>query len=110
MTQQTLRVMFGFGLVVVIMMMTTILSETMTQNSVDQTEPRQVSWDLTEIYPTDEAWTREKERLELEIKGLSQYEGTLGESAAALRVALDALHRKVQRHNLFPGTFQLGQK
>ena len=91
MTQQTLRVMFGFGLVVVIMMMTTILSETMTQNSVDQTEPRQVSWDLAEIYPTDEAWTREKERLELEIKGLSQYEGTLGESAAALRVALDAI-------------------
>ena len=38
MTQQTLRVMFGVGLVVVIMMMTTILSETMTQNSVDQTE------------------------------------------------------------------------
>ena len=91
MTQQTLRVVFGFGLVVVIMMMTTILPEMATQNSADQTEPRQVSWDLTEIYPTDDAWTVEKERLGQEVKGLSQYEGTLGESAAALRIALDAI-------------------
>ena len=91
MTQQTLRVVFGFGLVVGIMMMTTILPEMMTQNSADQTEPRQVSWNLTEIYPTDEAWTREKERLEQEVEGLSQYEGTLGENAAALRIALDAI-------------------
>jgi len=91
MTQQTLRVVFGFGLVVVIMMMTTILPEMATQNSADQTEPRQVPWDLTEIYPTDDAWTVEKERLGQEVKGLSQYEGTLGESAAALRIALDAI-------------------
>ena len=72
MTQQTLRVMFGFGLVVLIMMMTTILSETMTQISVDQTEFFFFYWDITEIYTTDEAWTREKERLDLEIKWLSQ--------------------------------------
>lgn len=91
MTQQTLRVVFGFGLVVVIMMMTTILPEMATQNSADQTEPRQVSWDLTEIYPTDDAWTVEKERLDQEVKGLSQYEGTLGKSAAALRIALDVI-------------------
>ena len=50
MTQQTLRVMFGFGLVVVIMMMTTILSETMTQNSVDQTENFFFYWDLSYWY------------------------------------------------------------
>ena len=91
MTQQTLRVVFGFGLVGVIMIMTTILPEMATQNSADQTELPQVSWDLSEIYPTDDAWTLEKERLDQEVKGLSQYEGTLGENAAALRVALDAI-------------------
>lgn len=78
-----------------VMTMTTKTTKTATATTTkspsDRTVPEQIEWDLTEIYSTDEAWTAEKERLEREVDGLSQYEGTLGDSAATLRVALDAI-------------------
>ena len=89
MAQQTLRVMAVLGLVTVIMTMTTTTPvATTAQNPSD---PEQIAWDLTELYPTDDAWSAEKERLEHEVEGLSEYQGTLGESATSLRTALDAI-------------------
>lgn len=76
---------------VMVMTMTTTPTATTAQNSSDPAEPEQIVWDLTEIYPTDQAWSAEKERLEREVDGLSRYQGTLGDSAAALRTALDAI-------------------
>ena len=73
------------------MTMTTTPATTTAQNPSDPAEPEQIVWDLTEIYPTDQAWSAEKERLEREVDGLSRYQGTLGDSAAALRTALDAI-------------------
>ena len=72
-----------------VMTMTTTTATT-AQNPSNPTEPEQIVWDLTEIYPTDQVWTAEKERLERDVDGLSRYEGTLGDSAAALRTALNA--------------------
>ena len=79
------------GLVTVMTMTTTPPATTIAQNPSDPAEPEQIVWDLTEIYPTDQAWSAEKERLEREVDGLSRYQGTLGDSAAALRTALDAI-------------------
>ena len=79
------------GLVTVMTMTTTTPATTTAQNPSDPAEPEQIVWDLTEIYPTDQAWSAEKERLEREVDGLSRYQGTLGDSAAALRTALDAI-------------------
>ena len=53
--------------------------------------PEQIVWDLTELYLTDQVWSTERERLEREVDGLSRYQGTLGDSATALRTALDAI-------------------
>ena len=83
--------MAACGLVMVMTMTTTTPAATTAQNSSDPAEPEQIVWDLTEVYPTDQAWSAEKERLEREVDGLSRYQGTLGDSATALRAALDAI-------------------
>ena len=76
-----------------VMTMTTTPAVTTAQNPSDPVAPKPIVWDLSELYPTDEAWSTEKERLEREVDGLSRFQGTLGESAAALRTALDEISR-----------------
>jgi oligoendopeptidase F len=46
-------------------------------------------WDLTHIYPSDEAWRQAKEKLIAEIPKLREFKGTLGTSAARLADALE---------------------
>ena len=75
----------------VMTMTTTTQAATTAQNPSDPTEPEQIVWDVSELYPTDQVWSAEKERLEREVDGLSRYQGTLGDSATALRIALDAI-------------------
>ena len=91
MPQWTLRGMAAGGLVMVLTMTTTTPAATTAQNPSDPVGPEPIVWDLSEMFPTDEIWSAEKERLEREVDGLSRYQGTLGESAAALRTALDAI-------------------
>ena len=47
-----------------------------------------VTWDLTDLYPNDAAWTADKVAIQAEIARLPQLRGTLGRDAAALRTAL----------------------
>lgn len=51
--------------------------------------PDQYKWDLTHIYPTDEAWKKAKEQLVAEIPGIEKYKGTLGSSAQQLLGCLE---------------------
>jgi oligoendopeptidase F len=46
-------------------------------------------WDLTHIYPTDDAWRQAKEKLAAEIPKLKEYKGKLASSAATLAEALE---------------------
>jgi oligoendopeptidase F len=48
-------------------------------------------WDLTELYPTPEAWTAAHERLRSAIATLDRYKGTLGTSAESMFTALAAI-------------------
>ena len=63
---------------------------TMTAQDTSPT-PDQISWDLSELYPTVDAWNSEKERLDTAVEGLARYRGALGSSAASLREAMDAI-------------------
>ena len=38
-------------------------------------------WDLTHIYPSDEAWRSAKDKLVAEIPKIKEFKGTLGSSA-----------------------------
>ncbi|MBL8555992.1 MAG: hypothetical protein JNL41_17070, partial [Phenylobacterium sp.] len=48
-------------------------------------------WDLTALYPTPEAWTAEAKALEAALPGLARYKGKLGDSAATLKAAMQAI-------------------
>ena len=47
------------------------------------------TWDLTHIYPSDEAWRAAKDKLVAEFPKLKEFKGTLGTSAARLAEALE---------------------
>lgn len=46
-------------------------------------------WDLTDLYPSDEAWMQEKARIEKEIDKVSAFRGKLTESPESLLSALE---------------------
>ena len=54
-------------------------------------ETEQIVWDLTDLYPTLEAWNAERERVNAEIQTISSYNGTLGDSAQSLLAAFDGI-------------------
>jgi oligoendopeptidase F len=45
-------------------------------------------WDLTHIYPSDEAWRQTKDKLAAELPGVGAFKGKLGASAGSLADAL----------------------
>ena len=59
--------------------------------SVPTPVPAQIAWDLSELYTSYDEWTADKERLTARIETLAEYRGRLGESAAVLREALEAI-------------------
>ena len=73
------------------MIMTMMMSTAAAQNPLSD-EPRQIEWDLGEIYPSLDAWNTAKAELEARVDSLAVYRGRLGESAAILLEALDAIY------------------
>ena len=56
-------------------------------------------WDLSDLYPTPDAWLAEYDRMKSEAQRLENYKGTLGSSAAAMLAALDAIARANKETN-----------
>ena len=52
--------------------------------------PVESTWDTTAIYPTDEAWEKEFDETQAQVRTLPQYAGRLGESAKTLYEFLTA--------------------
>ena len=52
--------------------------------------PDQYKWDLTHIYPSDEAWRAAKDKLVGELPRIREFKGTLGTSATRLAHASPA--------------------
>ena len=53
--------------------------------------PDRHKWDLTALYASDEAWRQAKDALTAQLPNIERYKGRLGESAATLQTALDAI-------------------
>lgn len=51
--------------------------------------PEEYKWDLTAIYPSDQAWRAAKENLASELPRLRQFQGALASSASRLADALE---------------------
>lgn len=54
--------------------------------------PEQYKWKLTDIYPSDEAWSADKDAMIRRLPDLSRWEGKLGTSPAELADCLDYLN------------------
>ncbi len=52
--------------------------------------PAVASWDLSDLYPSPEAWTAAHAKLSAEVDKLAGYKGTLGKSAQDMLAALTA--------------------
>jgi oligoendopeptidase F len=55
--------------------------------------PDRYKWDLTQIYPSDQAWRVGKDKLVSELPALRAFKGTLGSSAQKLADALELSSR-----------------
>lgn len=55
--------------------------------------PDQHKWDLTHVYPSEDAWKREKEKLVGELSSVERYRGKLRSGARQLRECLDLVTR-----------------
>lgn len=51
--------------------------------------PPSLTWDLTQIYSTREAWQKDRQQLVEALPGLARFSGHLGDSGSALFEALD---------------------
>ncbi|HSZ74054.1 MAG TPA: oligoendopeptidase F [Rhizomicrobium sp.] len=63
-------------------------------------------WDLTEIYPTPEAWTAAHDKIKAQADALDKYKGTLGKSAESMLAALSAIsdvQRETNRLQVYAG-------
>lgn len=71
----------------------TLVAQGQTQEHDRNKIPDQYKWDLTAIYPSDQAWRTEKEKLAAELPKLREFQGKLGASAAQLADALETQSR-----------------
>lgn len=65
-------------------------SPVMTQDEAPEADPK-YTWDLTEIYASDEAWNGAREEVLAELENIIAYRGRLGESADTLYAALSLI-------------------
>jgi oligoendopeptidase F len=54
--------------------------------------PDQHKWNLTDLYPNDEAWRAAKDKVAARIPEIRKYKGTLGQSPAQMLAAADLLN------------------
>ena len=61
--------------------------------------PEKDKWNLTELYPTDDAWKKAKEDLIAEIPGMKKFQGTLRSSPAQLFGCLEFSSRLAKEYS-----------
>ncbi len=67
-----------------LILMTTSTLVSQTQERDRSKVPNEYKWDLTAIYPSDQAWRAAKEKLASELPKLREFQGTLAFSPSRL--------------------------
>lgn len=62
--------------------------------------PEKYKWDLSQMFPSNEAWEKEKQALENELPKFQQYKGNLSKSAETLLSCLNLYSKTAQRLSL----------
>src|SRR5579871_4535002 len=68
-----------------------ILGVTMTQAASVTTNTGVPMWDLSDLYPSSDAWSADYARVKTDVQRLESFRGTLGSGAAAMLDALNAI-------------------
>ncbi|WP_308910167.1 oligoendopeptidase F [Pseudokordiimonas caeni] len=72
---------------------TTLAFAPLTHGTMAEDAPGQIRWDLSDLYPSVEAWNATREQVLKDVAAYSRFQGNLGKSAAALADALDEVNR-----------------
>ncbi len=59
--------------------------------------PEEETWDLTDLYATEDEWERELRAVDADIATVTAYQGRLGEGARVFRACLEAQEELMQR-------------
>lgn len=86
--QRIKRSVSGFAIAIALASSPAILAERAEAQTAAE---ERIVWNLTDLYPSLDAWNAERERLNAAIPTISQYQGTLGQSAQSLMAAFDAI-------------------
>ena len=81
------------GLVLSAAVVTTALVSAAGQQRERSAVPDKYKWDLSQIYPSDQAWRAAKDKLVGEVPAVRAFKGTLGSSAQKLADALELSSR-----------------
>ncbi|MGV3465835.1 MAG: oligoendopeptidase F [Heyndrickxia sp.] len=76
--------------------MTAVKNKTLTRSEI----PVEETWDLSDLFKSDDAWRQELEKIEKDIRTVTQYKGKLADSAKNLLDCLlagDALRERLVR-------------
>ena len=89
-----------------LMTMTTAATPATAPASVDAADTANPAymWDLSDLYPSAQAWDAARDKAKATVDGLDAYKGTLGKSAASMLAALSAIsdaHKEVDRLNVY---------
>lgn len=73
-----------------------------TSSTMPDKQDTAPTWNLGDLYPSDEAWTAERDKIKADAEKLPGYKGTLGKSAADMLKALDAVsHVRKEANRLY---------
>jgi len=72
--------------------------------AADKPVPPAYTWDLSDLYPSAEAWTAAQTRTKADVAKLDSYKDTIGKSAKDMLAALSAIsaaHKEVDRLSVY---------
>ena len=77
---------FWILLIVFNLIPTTMMPSTAIAQDRDAAEPRQIEWDLGQIYPSIDAWSAARAQLDAKVESLGDYRGRLGEDLSLIHI------------------------
>ena len=81
------------NLIAIALLSLTVTGAAVAQDTKERSAiPEQYKWNLTDLYPNDEAWRAAKEKLVADISKAKQFKGTLSQSPQQMLAALDTLN------------------
>lgn len=77
------------GIIIVMLGMLSLVASHVSSQIRDRSEvPEKYKWDLSHLYPTDEAWIEAKNRVTAQMDKISSFKGTLADSPYSLLACL----------------------